>query len=95
MLYEQARSQKTVLWLTAFRLRSILQTETIYRWELIVAWETLRQIALTRTFLFLAAQQESSSDWTKPKAESLIALGEWASAVSLALALLVGQCNDG
>jgi hypothetical protein len=61
-----------------------IQTETIYRWELGLAWEVVRQIALTRNFLFLAAQSEPSTQgWSRPDADALVALGEWASVVSL------------
>lgn len=56
--------------------------ETIYRWEIVLAWETLRQIALTRTLLFMLAHQEpQASEWKRPDASVLAALGEWAAAV--------------
>lgn len=61
-----------------------LQTETIYRWELGLAWEIVQQIALTRNCLFLAAQSEPSMQgWIQPDADAFVALGESASAVNL------------
>lgn len=58
--------------------------ETIYRWELIIAWESLRQVALTRTCLLLMTQREPQhSDWVRPNATILTALWEWVSLVSM------------
>jgi hypothetical protein len=60
-----------------------LQMETIYRWELILAWESLRQVALTRTCLLLMTQREPPHpDWVRPNATILTALWEWVSLVS-------------
>ena len=48
-----------------------------------MAWETLRQIALTRTLLLMLAQQEpATSDWERPNASALAELDEWAAVVS-------------